>query len=106
MCAFFRLSVDGNALVPIQEIPAFEVDVPFTNSVMSEESEKGSDLGDTLSRRGHEIIGAFVVSGETFYTEYQRKLFKWQLGDAEWKDTGLVDTRRAARWLFEIRVQD
>ena len=87
----FRLSVDGNALVPIQEIPAFEVDVPFTNSAMSEESKKGSDLGDTLWHRGHEIIGVFVVSGETFYTEYQRKLFKWQLGDAEWKDTGLTD---------------
>ena len=24
--------------------------------------------------------------------EYQRRLFKWQPGDLEWKDTGLVDT--------------
>ena len=88
----FRLSVDGNALVRIQEIPAFEVDVPFTNGVMSEASEKGSDFGDTLSRGGHEIIGAFAVSGRTFYTENQRRLFKWQPGDLEWKDTGLVDT--------------
>ena len=66
----FRLSTDGNALVPIQAVPAFE-------------AEQGP-----LS----EIIGAFVVSDGTFYTEYRRKLFKWKLGDSSWKDTGLVDT--------------
>ena len=65
----FRLSTDGNALVPIQAVPAF-----------------GAEQGN-LS----EIIGAFVVSGGTFYTEYQRKLFKWKPGDSSWKDTGLVD---------------
>lgn len=87
----FRLSADGNALVLIQAFPAFEVDVP-ASSVMSERAEKGDDIGDTLWRRSDEIIGAFVVSGEIFYTEYQRKLFKWNLGDSSWRDTGLVDT--------------
>ena len=92
-----RLSVDGNVLIPVPGVPNFEVDVPSTNNEavvefhLSEGRERGGDL--YASRRSnHEIIGAFVVSGETFYTEYQRKLFKWQLGDAEWKDTGLVDT--------------
>lgn len=88
----FRLSADDNALVLIQAFPAFEVDVRFTNSMMSERSEKGDALGDTLWRRSDEIIGAFVVSGEIFYTEYRRKLFKWQFGDSDWIDTGLVDT--------------
>ena len=46
----------------------------------------------TLRRKEHEEIGAFAVSGETFYAEYKRKLFKWHPGDSEWKDTGLVDT--------------
>ena len=93
----FRLSVDGNALIPVEGVPAFEVDIPPTNNEeaeqihLSEEPEKGDDLY-ALHRREHERIGAFVVSGETFYTEYQRKLFKWQPGNAAWKDTGLVDT--------------
>ena len=93
----FRLSVDGNALIPVQGVPAFEVDVPSTNDGaveqmhLSEEPEKGDDLY-ALFRREHERIGAFVVNGETFYTEYQRKLFKWNPGNAAWKDTGLVDT--------------
>ena len=81
----FRLSVDGNALAPIQEIPAFEMDVPSINNA------EGDDLY-ALRHREHERIGAFVVSGETFYTEYQRKLFKWQPGNTAWKDTGLADT--------------
>ena len=88
----FRLSTNSNALVLIQEVPAFEVDVPFVNSVMSEGAETGDNIEDTLWRRADEIIGAFVVSGETFYTEYQRKLFKWESGDSGWRDTGLMDT--------------
>ena len=93
----FRLSVDGNELIPVQEVPAFEVDVRSTNNEapeqmhLSEDPKKGDDFY-ALFRREHERIGAFVVSGETFYTEYQRKLFKWQPGNAAWKDTGLVDT--------------
>ena len=32
-----------------------------------------------------------VVSGDVFYMEYGRKLFKWKLGDPVWTNTGLVD---------------
>ena len=92
----FRLSVDGNGLIPVQGVPVFDVDVPFTNNEAaaqvhsSEGLEKMDDL-HALLRRRHEEIGAFVVSGDMFYTEYKRKLFKWQPGDLTWKDTGLVD---------------
>ena len=78
----FRLSADGNGLIPVEGVPAFEVDIPSTNDEaaeqtdLSEEPEKGDDFY-ALRRRKHEEIGAFVVSGETFYMEYQRKLFKW-----------------------------
>ncbi|MDE0011431.1 MAG: sigma-70 family RNA polymerase sigma factor, partial [Candidatus Poribacteria bacterium] len=97
----FRSSDDGKALIPIQTVPVFDVDVrsiklladsEATEQVhLSESPEKVDDLHVSF-RREHERIGAFVVSGETFYTEYQRKLFKWQPGDAAWKDTRLVDT--------------
>ena len=93
----FRSSVDGNGLIPVQGIPVFDVDVPFTNNEeaaqvhVSDGLESVDDLYAWFRKR-HEQIGAFVVSGETFYTEYQRRLFKWQPGDLKWKDTGLVDT--------------
>ncbi len=89
---FFRLSTDSNALIPVPRVPAFEVDVLFTNNEKAEQTHLSERLVHTLHREEHERIGAFAVSGETFYTEYQRKLFKWQPGDAAWKDTGLIDT--------------
>ena len=96
-----RLSADGNALLLIQESPAFEEDVRSIGLLadsqeeqahLSQRREIDDNLLETLRRRKHEGIGAFAVSGETFYAEYQRQLFKWQPGDSGWKDTGLLDT--------------
>ena len=98
----FRLSADGNRLVPIKGVPTFEVDAPSikvstdsegTGQAHSSHGHGGDDNSlKTLRRREHEKIGAFTVSGETLYAEYKRQLFKWHPGDSEWKDTGLVDT--------------
>ena len=99
----FRLSGDSDVFSLVQEIPVFEVDassieVLEANSEKaaqihsSDEREKDDNPVGTLRRKEHERIGAFIVSGETFYAEYKRQLFKWQPGDSEWKDTGLVDT--------------
>ncbi|MDE0400949.1 MAG: hypothetical protein OXL96_24410, partial [Candidatus Poribacteria bacterium] len=33
-----------------------------------------------------------AVSGETFYMECQRRLFRWKPDSTEWKNTGLIDT--------------
>ena len=93
----FRLSVDDNVIVPVQGVPDFEVAVPSTNdkgakrATLSDRREKADDLYVAF-RRKHERVGAFVVSGETFYVEYKRKLFRWQPGDLKWKDLGLTDT--------------
>ena len=100
---FSMPETDDTVLMPVQKIPAFEVDassigVSETNSEkatqahVSEEREEDNTSMGTLRRKEHERIGAFTVRGETFYAEYKRKLFKWQPGDSEWKDTGLVDT--------------
>ena len=99
----FRLSeTDDNVFVPIQEAPTFEVDFSSIGLLADSETRKQVHLSDThekddtpvetLRRREHQNIGTFAVSGETFYAEYKRKLFKWQPGNSEWKDTGLVDT--------------
>ena len=31
------------------------------------------------------------MSGETFYVEYKRRLFRWKRGELEWFNTGLID---------------
>ena len=38
------------------------------------------------------LRGAFAVSDDTFYTEYNFKLFRWKPGDTEWYDTELEET--------------
>ena len=97
----FSLSADGNVLTPVQAVPAFEVDVRSIELAADSEVAKQvrlsgvpENIDDLYAwfRKRHERIGAFVVSGKTFYAEYKRKLFKWQPGDLNWKDTGLMDT--------------
>ena len=70
----FRLSVDGNTLIPVQDIPTFDYE----------------SLPPTTEKETK--VKAIVVSDNVFYVEYRQKLFKWKLGDPEWTDTGLVDT--------------
>ncbi len=83
--SLFRTSAAGNELIPIHGLPAFE------------EVEAAPNNDDILKymwhleRKKYTHIGAFTVSGETFYAEYKRKLFKWKPGDPEWTDTGLVN---------------
>ncbi len=43
-----------------------------------------------LIRRG--ISGAFAVSGDTLYVEYNFKLFRWKPGETAWYDTGVQET--------------
>ena len=94
----FRMSADGDALIPVQGVPAFEVVVPSTNNKEAKHvhSSNGHERDHhpvrTSHPREHEKIGAFVVNDGTLYAEYKRQLFKWQPGDVEWKDTGLLDT--------------
>ena len=43
-----------------------------------------------LIRRG--IGGAFAVSGDTLYVEYNFKLYRWKPGETAWYDTGVQET--------------
>ena len=37
------------------------------------------------------FYGGFAVSGDTYYVEYEQRLFRWKPGMTEWFDTGLKD---------------
>ena len=98
----FRLSVDNDVLVPIQEVPAFN-DETLSNelvTVIAEAEEihlpndmkKDPKLTKALSYiASFARAGGFAVSGETLYIEHQRRLFKWKPGDPEWINTELID---------------
>ena len=96
----YRVSSDGRTLVQIQGMPA------FNSYELDEQVSAGSALGATqflnlftqpksklrsdLTERG--LHGAFAVTDDTFYVEYNYKLFRWKQGETEWHDTGIEET--------------
>ena len=122
----YRVSVDGNRLVPVQEIPRFDSSM-LRNELslrrmgrfdilreMGRLDLQGGSLTEHLQKsfpgatqffkqlaadprqtdrlvRGG-LRGAFAVSDDTFYMEYNFKLFRWEPGDTEWYDTELEET--------------
>ena len=95
----FQLSMTDNVLVPVQGAPTFERESSFvelwTAEHLPNNRKKGDNLRDTsigIKCIKYEEIGGFAVTGQTFYAEWKRRLFKWKYGDWEWTDTGLIDT--------------
>ncbi|MXZ00575.1 hypothetical protein F4Y93_07990 [Candidatus Poribacteria bacterium] len=78
----FRLAASADALVPIQAPTIFSEDISIMDLI---------GLGD-VTRQSKKFSGAFAVRGETFYTEFGRRLFRWKRGESEWFNTGLIDT--------------
>lgn len=51
----------------------------------------GQIIEETLAKFLRGLVGGVAVSDNTYYIEYQSKLFRWKLGAPEWIDTGLVN---------------
>ena len=114
----YRVSTDGNMLVPIQGMPIFDSLVSYIKSdevldnrfnvsdksvfeQMQEKIPGATQLLKQLTQTDGENRfklfrlaqrGPFAVSGNTFYMEYNYKLFRWKMGDTEWYDTGQEET--------------
>ena len=115
----YRVTKDGNTLVPVQGMPFFDLG-PLQNQ-LSEKRGPFFDASDKeyvkqLQEKAHGATqffeqlakwdphqpdvymqsgfrtGPFAVSNDTFYVEYNYKLFRWKLGETEWYDTGLEET--------------
>ena len=79
----FRLSTDGERFIPIQGVPIFDRKKLAFEKYKSKEREVLH-----VSRLRPETAAA---SRDTFYIEYLGELFKWKLGDPEWRSTGLIE---------------
>ncbi len=93
-----RLSEDGNALIPIQGVPAFDETLSLK---LWEDDKKAKDAQSSDGVNMSYIVfeeevrsQTTTVSDGTFYVEYRRRLFKWKPGDPQWTNMGLVDTSR------------
>lgn len=100
----FQFSVDGNVLIPVQGMPTFVEDTRWTE--WQKKFEKDHAKISELSRQRRADMpyvieerltnGGFTVTGETVYMEFRRKLFRWRKGEAQWFNTGIVDTTKRA----------
>ena len=79
----FRLSTDGDRLIPIQGVPIFD------RYKLADEKYKSKERDYRhVSRLRSETAAA---SRHVFYIEYIGELFKWKIGDPEWTSTGLIE---------------
>ncbi len=108
----FHLLLNSDMFVPVDRIPSFSQRSPFNvftrealafelwttveqvqHVYASDGLEEDENLPVTLYfMKKHWGAGGFAVSGETFYMECQRGLFRWEPDSTEWKNTGLIDT--------------
>ena len=101
--SFFYLSADGSVLMSVQGMPAFAED---TLQVEWQKKVNNAPRDRELSRKEEadrpRIIeeyltnGGFTMTDETVYMEFRHKLFRWRKGEAQWFNTGLVDTTERA----------
>ncbi|MDE0086244.1 MAG: hypothetical protein OXU23_11060, partial [Candidatus Poribacteria bacterium] len=107
---YYRVSEDGNKLLPIQGMPTFDSrelkDYLRKSQNLSIEALQKDFSGATQFFKGllqgtprtQELLinnglgGPFAVSDGRFYMEYNFKLFRWELGDTEWQDIGQEET--------------
>ena len=97
-------SVNGNVLIPVQGMPAFVEDTRWAewqkkfekdHSKTSEMSrQRRADMPSIIEERV--TNGGFTMTDETVYMEFRRKLFRWRKGEAQWFNTGIVDTTERA----------
>ena len=112
---YYRVSEDGHKLLPIQGMPTFdsrelkeylhksqnpsleELQKRFSGAtqffkwlIQTTPVQLPQQAKDALIQGG--LNGPFAVSGDTFYMEYNLKLFRWEPGDTEWQDIGQEDT--------------
>ena len=99
---FLRLHKNDNVLRPVYGIPSFSQETLSPELVTAIAEAERIDLADDMKSNAQlakplrDIVvyaraGGFAVSGETFYVEYKRMLFKWRPGETQWTHTGLID---------------
>ena len=96
-------SVPGiDTLLHIEDIPAYVVarhgewleSIADATVVLQLDEEERTGLAHYLlgiEEAATRTTGEFAISGNTFYIEYEHKLYRCARGDHEWHDTGMQD---------------
>ena len=97
----FRISDDGNGLLPVEGVPDFEEGTfleELEKIIEAGEDDVDADKIQEMFRANQARVigewktnGTFTLSDNTVFMEYKRKLFRWRRGETAWHYTGLED---------------
>ena len=82
-----RLSTEDNRLSPIPGMSFLRKNASLDVDVAGDDNKAVEEIRQLI--RG--LLGGFAVSRNTYYMEYEQRLFRWKSGTPEWVDTGLID---------------
>ncbi len=80
-----------DTLHPVEGMPVY-VDVNHDQEVERLPNATATPAINIKIEEGKiQSAGEFAISGDTFYIEYERKLYRWTRGEHTWHDTGMQD---------------
>ncbi|MCG9129202.1 hypothetical protein JT359_16555 [Candidatus Poribacteria bacterium] len=86
---FFYLSTKDNSLINISEIPTLEKVDPYKEELQLNRSIRNVFHGDGSFSESQ--LGGIAIDNGTYYVEYDYQLFRWNIGNTGWINTGLLD---------------
>ena len=100
---FYHLSTDGSVLMSVQGMPTFAEDTlqvewqkKTNNAPRDRELNRQEKAARPRIIEEYLTNGGFTMTDETVYMEFRHKLFRWRKGEAQWFNTGLIDTTERA----------
>ena len=94
----FRISDDGNVLLPVEEAPDFQEGTFLEKIIEARKNDVNADkMQEMLTANQARVIGewrtngTFTLSDNTVFMEYKHKLYRWRRGETAWHYTGLED---------------
>ena len=91
---FFRISDDGNGLLPVEDVPDFEEGTFLEKIIEAGEADKMQEMFIANQARvigEWKTNGTFTLSDNTVFMEYKHKLYRWRRGETAWHYIGLED---------------
>ena len=105
----FRLSTEERGLILVPGMPALKTPdygTPIETKILTVQDENLQNpqedtklnledysgiIEESMAALLSSLFGSFAVSGDTYYMEYEQRLFRWKPDTAEWSDTRLID---------------
>jgi hypothetical protein len=89
----FHLPPHTDTPQPVEDMPLYVAANPDKTLELLPTTDARALLVETVNvEPGQQReAGEFAISGDTFYIEHERKLYRWTRGEHKWHDTGMQD---------------